>query len=278
MSKGTKDPETTNKKYKSGYVPVNGLDMYYEIHGKGQPLVLLHGAFSGIGTSFGRILPGLAKTRRVIAFELQGHGRTADIDRPLTVEGMADDVAAALPQLGIEQADILGYSTGGAVALHFATRHPGRLRKLVLMSIGYSLSGIHPGLMEGMGEMKPEMMYGSPFHEEYMRLAPHPEDFARLFGKKTQMDRQLKDFSDDAIRGIKAPVLLMIGDSDLIRPHPTRARGGDVPSAGRRCLRGHSCRSAEFTTGHTPWYIAHIHCRSCGLAGFDDQFVPRRAR
>ena len=232
MSKGTKDPATTNKKYKSGYVSVNGLNMYYEIHGKGQPLVLLHGAFSGIGTSFGRILPGLAKTRKVIAFELQGHGRTADIDRPLTVEGMADDVAAALPELKIEQADVLGYSTGGAVALHFATRHPGMLRKLVLMSIGYSLSGIHPGLMAGMGHMKPEMMYGSPFHEEYMRLAPHPEDFARLFEKKTQMDRQLKDFSDDAIRGIRAPVLLMIGDSDLIRPEHAvemfRLLGGGV--------------------------------------------------
>jgi pimeloyl-ACP methyl ester carboxylesterase len=207
-----------NIQFKSGYVPVNELNMYYEIHGEGQPLVLLHGAFSGIGTSFGRILPGLAKRRQVIAFELQGHGRTADIDRPLTVEGMAEDVAAALPQLGIEQADVLGYSTGGFVALHFAVRHPERLRKLVLMSVSYTLSGIHPGLMEGLGEMKPEMMYGSPFHEEYMRIAPRPEDFNRLFEKKTQMDRQLKDFSEEEIRGIQAPALVMIGDSDLIRP------------------------------------------------------------
>ena len=168
-------PET-----KHGYVAVNGLDMYYEIHGAGQPLVLLHGAFSGIGTSFGRILPGLAKTRQVIAFELQGHGRTADIDRPLTVEGMAEDVAAALPQLGIEQADVLGYSTGGFVALHFAVRHPEMLRKLVLMSVSYALSGIHPGLMEGLGEMKPEMMYGSPWHEEYMQIAPHPVEHLEL--------------------------------------------------------------------------------------------------
>jgi pimeloyl-ACP methyl ester carboxylesterase len=154
----------------------------------------------------------------VIAFELQGHGRTADIERPLTVEGMADDVAAALVQLRIERSDILGYSTGGFVALHFAVRHPEMLRKLVLMSVSYTLSGIHPGLMEGMGEMKPEMMYGSSFHEEYMRIAPRPEDFNRLFEKKTQMDRQLKDFSDEQIRAIKAPALVMIGDSDLIRP------------------------------------------------------------
>ena len=222
----------TNTLSKSGYVSVNGLDMYYEIHGEGQPLVLLHGAFSAIGTSFAKILPGLAERRQVIAFELQGHGRTADIDRPLTLEGMAEDVAAALPQLGIEQADVFGYSTGGAVALHFATRHPEMLRKLVLMSVSYTLSGVHPGLMEGLGEMKPEMMHGSPWHEEYMRLAPRPEDFARLFEKKTQMDRQIKDFSDDAIRGIEAPTLLIIGDSDLIRPEHAvemfRLRGGGV--------------------------------------------------
>jgi pimeloyl-ACP methyl ester carboxylesterase len=192
--------------------------MYYEIHGEGRPLVLLHGAFSGIGTSFGKILPELAKRRQVIAFELQGHGRTADIDRPLTIEGMAEDVAAALPQLGIGQADILGYSTGGSVALHFAVQHPEMLRKLVLISTSYTLGGVHLGLMEGMGEMKPEMMYGSPWHDEYMRIAPRPEDFPRLFEKKTQMDLQLKDFSEDAIRGIQAPTLLMIGDADFIRP------------------------------------------------------------
>ena len=217
---------------KSDYVPVNDLNMYYEIHGEGQPLVLLHGAFSAIGTSFGKILPGLAKTRQVIGFELQGHGRTADIDRPLTLEGMADDVAAALPQLGVGQTDILGYSSGGSVALHFAVRHPEMLRKLVLISVSYTLDGIHPGLMEGMGEMKPEMMYGSPWHDEYMRIAPRPEDFNKLFEKKTQMDRQIKDFSAETIRGIKAPTLLIIGDSDLIRPEHAvemfRLLGGGV--------------------------------------------------
>ena len=164
-----------NRESVGNYVSVNGLNMYYEIHGAGDPLVLLHGAFSGIGSSFGKMLPGLAEKRQVIAFELQGHGRTADIDRPLTVEGMADDVAAALPKLGINQADVLGYSNGGSVALHFATRYPHMVRKLVLMSISYALSGVHPGLMEGLGEMKPEMMHGSPWHEEYMRIAPRPE-------------------------------------------------------------------------------------------------------
>ena len=217
---------------KTGYVQVNGLQMYYEIHGTGQPLVLLHGAFSAIGTSFGQLLPGLAETRQVIAFELQGHGRTADIDRPLTLEGMADDVAAAIGQLGVESADIFGYSTGAAVGLQLITRHPNVVRKLVLASVTYTMDGVHPGLMEGLGEMTPEMMHGSPWHEEYIRIAPNPEDFAKLFAKKTQMDRQIKDLPPEAIRAIKAPTLLIIGDSDLVRPEHAvemfRLLGGGV--------------------------------------------------
>jgi pimeloyl-ACP methyl ester carboxylesterase len=208
-----------NTQLKSGYVSVNGLNMYYETHGvEGQPLVLLHGAFSAIGTSFGKLLPDLAKTRQVIAFELQGHGRTADIDRPLTLEGMADDVAAALQQLGIGQANVFGYSMGTGVALHFAIRHPDMLRKLVLASITYQMSGMYRGLVEGMVEMKPEMMFGSPWYDEYMHTATHPEDFAKLFAKKTEMDRQIRDLSSDEIRGIKVPAVIILGDSDLVRP------------------------------------------------------------
>src|SRR5215207_7220470 len=120
MSRQSKSMSTKADKGTHGYVSVNGLEMYYEIHGAGQPLVLLHGAFSAIGTSFGKLLPGLSQTRQVVAFELQAHGRTADIDRPLTLEGMADDVAAALQQLGMVQADVFGFSMGAGVALHFA--------------------------------------------------------------------------------------------------------------------------------------------------------------
>ena len=208
----------TKTDMKEGYVSVNGLDMYYETHGTGQPLVMLHGAFSAIGTSFGELIPELAKTRQVIAFELQAHGHTADIDRPLSLEGMAGDVAAAIKQLGMEQADILGYSMGAGVALYTVIRHPEVVRKLILASITYTMSGFHPGLMEGMESMKPEMMHGSPWHEEYLRIAPQPEDFAKLFVKKTQMDQQTRDLSDEAIRGIKSPTLLVVGDSDLVRP------------------------------------------------------------
>ncbi len=222
----------TNAPAQTGYAPVNGLNMYYEIHGTGQPLVLIHGAFSAIGTSFGQLLPGLAQTRQVIAVELQGHGRTADIDRPLSVPQLADDVVALLRHLGLERADFLGYSLGAAVALQVVIRHPQVVRKLVLISATYTLSGIHPGLMEGLGDMTPAMMYGSPWHEEYTRLAPNPHDFDRLFAKKTQMDRELQDLPTEAIAAITAPTLLIIGDSDLTRPEHAvemfRLLGGGV--------------------------------------------------
>jgi pimeloyl-ACP methyl ester carboxylesterase len=214
------------------YASVNGLNMYYEIHGVGQPLVLLHGAFSAIGTSFGNVLPELAETRQVIALEMQAHGHTADIDRPLSIEQMADDTVAALQNLGIEEADIFGYSMGAGVALQIAIRHPEVVRKLVLASVTYNKSGLHPGLMEGLAEMKPEMMFGSPWHEEYMRIAPNPEDFATLFAKKTQMDREVRDLPAEAIEAIKVPALLIIGDSDIVRPEHAvemfRLLGGGV--------------------------------------------------
>jgi len=216
----------------SGYAPANGLDMYYEIHGTGQPLVLLHGAFSAIGTSFGNVLPDLAKSRQVIGLEMQAHGHTADIDRPLSLEQMADDTAAALQHLGMEQADIFGYSTGAAVALRVAIRHPDVVRKLVLASVTYTMGGVHPGLMDGLATMTPEMMYGSPWHEEYMRIAPRPEDFTTLFEKKTRMDQAIQDLPAETISAITAPTLLIIGDSDLVRPEHAvemfRLLGGGV--------------------------------------------------
>jgi pimeloyl-ACP methyl ester carboxylesterase len=216
----------------TGYAPVNGLQMYYEIHGSGQPLVLLHGAFSAIGTSFGALLPDLARGRQVIAFELQAHGHTADIERPMTIEQLADDVAAAIRHLGIERADIFGYSLGAGIALHLAIRHPDAVRKLVLASVSYTMAGLHPGLMEGMGEMSHEMLVGSPWHAEYLRIAPRPEDFPTLFAKKSEMDRKIPDLSAEAIRSIKAPTLLVIGDSDIIRPEHAvemfRLLGGGV--------------------------------------------------
>jgi pimeloyl-ACP methyl ester carboxylesterase len=217
---------------RTGYAPVNGLELYYEIHGDGDPLVLIHGAFSAIGTSFGKVLPQLAETRQVIALEMQAHGRTADIDRPLDYELMADDTVAVLRHLGIERADLWGYSMGAFIALHVALRNPEVVRKLVFMSATYKLDGVHPGLMDGLGDMQPEMMHGSVWHDEYQRIAPRPEDFATLFAKKSEMDRGVKDLPDDAIRELKAPTLLVVGDSDLVRPEHAvemfRLRGGGV--------------------------------------------------
>ena len=253
MAKSTKKPRTTKKagstkkaasrpaaasnrkpaaRPAGQYADVNGLHMYYEVHGRGQPLVLLHGAFSAIGSSFGKMLPGLAKGRQVIGLELQGHGRTADIDRPLSLEQFADDTAAFIRQRGQGPADVFGYSMGAAVALQVAIRHPEVVRKLVIMSVATKASGIHPGLMEGMGQMQPEMMHGSQWHAEYMRIAPHPEDFNKLFAKKTEMDRNTQHVPDEAIQAIQAPVLFVVGDSDLARPEHAvevfRLLGGGV--------------------------------------------------
>ena len=215
------------------YASVNGLNMYYEIHGTGgTPLVLLHGAFSAIGTSFGTVLPDLARTRQVIGVELQAHGRTADIDRPLRVEQMADDTGALVRHLGIEKADIFGYSMGAGVGLALGIRHPELVRKLVLASATYNLDGFHPGLLEGLAGLKVEDMAGSPWQEEYARIAPHPENWPVLFAKYQEMNQHLPEWPPEAIRSIKAPTLLVIGDSDLTRPEHAvemfRLLGGGV--------------------------------------------------
>jgi pimeloyl-ACP methyl ester carboxylesterase len=214
------------------YAPVNGLNLYYEIHGEGFPLLLLHGALSATSTSFGPLLPSLSQNHQVIAVELQSHGRTADIDRPLTVTNMAGDVLALLDHLQIERADLFGYSMGASVAMLAAIRHPDRVRKLVLASVSYTSNGVHPGLLEGIQQMTPDQMYGTPFHDEYVQLAPRPDDFPKLFAKVQEMDREVQDLSPEDVQSIQAPVLLMIGDSDIIRPEHSvemfRLLGGGV--------------------------------------------------
>lgn len=221
-----------NPKPETGYVEVNGLRMYYESHGSGGvPLVLLHGAFSSIHNSFGSILPALSAGRRVIGFDFQAHGRTADIERPLRLDSLADDIVAAMDALEIENFDLLGYSTGAAVALLIAVHHPQRVRKLIPMSATYRLDGIRAGLMEGLGEMQPSMMYDTPWHTNYLELNPEP-DFDALFRKKTEMDKNIEDLSDEQIAGLDQPVLLIAGDSDLPALehmiHFFRLVGGDV--------------------------------------------------
>jgi pimeloyl-ACP methyl ester carboxylesterase len=201
------------------YATVNGLEMYYEVHGPetGRPLVLLHGAFSGIGVDFASLLPELARNRRVIAVEQQAHGHTPDIDRPLRVEHMVDDTVALLDQLGVTQADVLGYSMGSAVALGMGLERPELVHKLVLVSPGYDTNSTHAGLMEGLQDFRPEMLHGTPFHDYYLRAAPRPEDFPVLVEKKKEMDRHYPDHPRSAVQGLAAPVLLVAGDSDIVR-------------------------------------------------------------
>src|SRR5215218_742055 len=150
------------------YASVNGLEMYYEIHGTGEPLVLLHGAYMTID-AMGEVVPELAKTRQVIAVELQGHGRTADVDRPLSYEQMANDTATLLRHLGIEEADVFGFSIGGGVALQVAIRHPEVVRKLVVASSSYTSDGMHPELLEMTPTLTPEVFAESPIEEVYLR-------------------------------------------------------------------------------------------------------------
>jgi pimeloyl-ACP methyl ester carboxylesterase len=157
----TSEGDEMNDTSKGNYAEVNGLNMYYEVHGTGQPLVLLHGANMTID-AMGEVVPALAKTRQVIAVELQGHGHTADIDRPLSYEQMADDIAALLRHLGIEQADVFGYSMGGGVALQVAIRHPEVVRKLVVASVSYTSDGMHSELLEMIPSLTPEAFAGSP--------------------------------------------------------------------------------------------------------------------
>jgi pimeloyl-ACP methyl ester carboxylesterase len=221
-----------NKKSKGSYAWVNGLKLYYEIHGSGRPLVLLHGGLSTIETSFSKLLPAFAQTRQVIAIEQQAHGHTADIDRPLTDEQMAQDTATLLHQLTIENADFFGYSLGSEIALEIAMRHPDLVRKLVLASPAFRRDGLYPEIWETIETSKVEDLAGSPFQAAYARTAPKPEDWPTLIAKNKQHDREFAGWSPEEIQAIKVPTLLIIGDSDIVRPEHAvelfRLLGGGV--------------------------------------------------
>lgn len=229
----TQHSDAMNKSGQSLYSEVHGLKMYYEIHGTGFPLVLLHGGLSAIGTSFGKILPGLAGGRQVIAIEQQAHGHTADIDRPLTYRQMAEDTVTLLSHIGIEQADFFGYSIGAGIAIEIAIEHPSRARKLVVATPISRASGFQPGVLAGMEALQPEHLAGSPFQEEYARIAPHPQDWPGLIARVKQLNREFVDWPPEAIASIKAPTLLIAGDADIVRPEHVvelfRLLGGGVP-------------------------------------------------
>jgi pimeloyl-ACP methyl ester carboxylesterase len=201
-----------------GYALVNGLKMYYKIVGSGQPLILLHGGF-GATEMFGDILPTLSKGRQVVATDLQGHGRTAGIDRPMRYESMADDVAALIRHLRLGKADVMGYSLGGGVALRTAIQHPEVVRKLVLVSAPFKRAGWYPGVLAAMGQSSPqaiEQLKETPMYKLYARIAPKPEDFPVLMAKLGKMLRQDYDWSGEASK-IKAPTMIVVGDADSVR-------------------------------------------------------------
>jgi pimeloyl-ACP methyl ester carboxylesterase len=217
---------------RSGFASVNELEMYYEIRGTGRPLVLLHGALMTI-EQFGDVLPSLAKTRQVIAVEQQAHGRTADIDRPFSYEQMADDTVALLQQIGIEDADIFGYSMGGGIALQIAMEHPELVRKLVVAAAAYSNEGVYPEVLDGIENLKPEDMAGSPWQAAYAGVAPNPENWPTLLAKVQGLDREFEGWPSEAISSIEAPSLIIVGDADIVRPEHAvemlRLLGGGVP-------------------------------------------------
>jgi len=201
------------------YADVNGIKLYYEIHGVGRPLILLHGGLGAI-EMFGPNLAALARGRRVIAVDLQGHGRTADIDRPLSVELMADDIAALVGRLGLDRPDVMGYSLGGGVALQTAIRHPEVVGKLVVVSTPFRRSAFYPEILAQQGQVgaaSADAMKQTPMYQLYSRLAPRPEDWPRLLDKIGEAMKQDFDFSRE-IAGLRATTLIVAADADIFPP------------------------------------------------------------
>lgn len=222
--KGVPKSQTANAAVRSGYAPVNGLRMYYEVHGAGSPVLLIHGAISTIQTSFGQILPALAKQRRAIAIEQQGHGHTADTDRPLNFDQMADDAAALLRHLKVGRADIVGSSDGGHVAFDLATRHPDLVRKLVILDGNYSNEGLVPeiraAIESGAGKPEAEVVKGIPpqFQRAYAEAAPQPDQWPSLVSKVMKQGAAFKGRTREQIRAISAPTLLVFADRGQSTP------------------------------------------------------------
>lgn len=211
---------TEQPRPQGAYARVNGLDMYYEIHGTGHPLVLLHGGVLTIDLTFGAMIPTLAATHQVIAVELQGHGHTADTDREMSVAALAEDVVALLDVLGIERADLFGFSLGGLTALEMAVRHPERVDRAVLASTHFRQDGYlaeirDPALQAGSKRL-PTAADFQEMADAYAAVAPHPEHFQEFLAK-TSAAAEIEGWSEDDLRGLAARTLLVYGDTDFVR-------------------------------------------------------------
>lgn len=217
------------KPAESGYADVNGLKLYYEVYGSGKPLVLIHGSYMNIPLNWLHIIPMLAKDRKVIVAEMQGHGRTRDTDRELSYEGMADDVSGLLKHLKIDSADILGYSMGGGVAYQFAIRHPKQLRRLVILSGTYTHDGWWPDVEAMYATITADMFKGSPIQKQYDSLGNDPAHFADFVKKVISIDLKPYDWTKE-VKNIQAPIFIALGDADGVRYEHAlelfRAKGG----------------------------------------------------
>ena len=216
----------------TGYAPVNGLKMYYEIHGSGAPVVLLHGAFMTITNNWTGWIDELSKTRKVIAVEMQGHGRTADIERDISQTHLADDVAALLDHLEIPKADLIGYSMGGGVALQFAISHPDKVRKVVVISSTFRHDGWVKEGRDALPQLTAEVFKGSPIETEYKKLSPTPNEFPKFVKHLVAAETKPDDLSADKLKATKAPMFFIHGDADGVRldhiAEMFRLKGGEV--------------------------------------------------
>jgi pimeloyl-ACP methyl ester carboxylesterase len=230
-------PAAKSKPSKSGTLPVNGLNYYYEIHGQGEPLLLLHGGLGSIDM-FRPALPTLAEHRQVIAVDLQGHGRTELGKRSISLIDIGDDLAAILKQLGYTQVDVFGYSFGGGAAFRLAVQHPEMVRRLVMVSAGFAQDGFYPEMLPQqaqVGAAMAEQMKQTPMYQSYVAVAPKPEDFPKLLDAMGEYMRKPYDWSED-VKKLKMPVMLVYGDSDMYRPEHIvkfyQLLGGGLKDAG----------------------------------------------
>ena len=210
---------TAETKGGGAYAEVNGINLYYETHGAGRPMILLHGGL-GSGAMFGPILSTLAERHQVIAVDLQGHGRTADIDRPIDMRLMADDIAALIDHLGVDKPDLVGYSLGGGVAFFTAVKHPEKIGKLVMGSANIRRDAIPAEMLAQQAQVSAaaaEFMKDTPMYELYQRVAPRPEDFPRLLDKIGESMANDFDFSDE-VRSLQVPTMLVAADADMAPP------------------------------------------------------------
>jgi pimeloyl-ACP methyl ester carboxylesterase len=256
------------KQITTGYAPINGIKMYYEIHGQGNmPLVLVHGGGSTIQTSFGTLLPLLSANRRIIAVELQAHGRTSDRDAPETFDQDADDIVALLNYLKVSKADILGFSNGGSTTLKIAIRHPEIVNKIVVISGAYKRDGFIPGFFDGFPHATLSNM-PQPLQAAFLAVTPDPAKLQTMFEKDVQRMENFKDWPDEQLKGIKAPALFMSSDKDVMLPTHTLQMSRLVPGAEFAILPGrHGVLIGEAGTGEQGVKLAAI------TAGLVDLFL-----